>query len=75
MHKIYLTQLNCVRRWRCDRMKTENMAKLSGAAMAIGVAAAVTAGVISAKSSPKSKMKKMAKKSIKAMDGIMSAMK
>lgn len=56
-------------------MKTMDMAKLSGAAMAIGVAAAVTAGVVSMKGSPKSKMKRMAKKSLKAMDGIMSAMK
>ena len=56
-------------------MKSMDMARLSGAAMAIGVAEAVTAGMVSMKSSPKSKMKKMAKKSIKAMDGIMSAMK
>ncbi len=56
-------------------MKTENMAKLGGAAMVMGVAAAITAGIVSVKSSPKSKMKKMAKKSIKAMDGVMSAFK
>lgn len=56
-------------------MKTEDMAKLGGAAMAIGVAAAVTAGIVSMKNSPKTKMKKIAKKSIKAVDGIMSGLK
>ncbi|MBR5441447.1 MAG: hypothetical protein IKV44_00700 [Clostridia bacterium] len=54
-------------------MKTQDMARLGSAAMAVGVAAAITAGVISVKSSPKSKMKRIAKKSIKAVDGVMSA--
>lgn len=56
-------------------MKTEDIAKLGGAVMAVGVAAAVTTGILNMKSSPKSKMKKMAKKSVKAMDGIMKAIK
>lgn len=56
-------------------MKTEDMAKLGSAAMAVGVAAAITAGLVSMKSTPKARMKKMAKKSIKAMDGVMNAFK
>lgn len=62
------------------RMSTENMAKIGGAAMAVGAAAAVAAGVVSMRGSKtKRSMKKLAKKSIKAMDNIVgtvnSAMK
>ncbi len=51
------------------RMSTENMAKLGGAAMAIGAASAVAAVVVNGRST-KSRMKKLAKKSIKTMDNI-----
>ncbi len=57
-------------------MKSMDMAKLGGAAMAMGVvaAAAVTAGIVNSKK-PKTKMKKMAKKSIKVIDGVIDAFK
>lgn len=51
------------------KMSTENMAKLGGAAMAIGAVSAVAAAVVNVRS-PKHKMKKLAKKSIKTMDNI-----
>jgi hypothetical protein len=51
------------------KMSTENMAKLGGAAMAIGAVSAVAAAVVNGRST-KSKMKKLAKKSIKTMDNI-----
>lgn len=51
------------------KMSTQNMAKIGGAAMAIGAAAAVAAGVVNSRST-KSKMKKIAKKSVKAIDNI-----
>ncbi|MBQ8183425.1 MAG: hypothetical protein IJ025_05945 [Clostridia bacterium] len=55
-------------------MKSEDVAKVGAAAMAVGVAAAVTAGVISSRNSTKNKMKKIAKKTVKNMDGVVSAM-
>lgn len=54
------------------RMSTENMAKLGGAAMAIGAMSAVAAVVVNGRST-KSKMKKLAKKSIKTMDNIVGS--
>jgi hypothetical protein len=51
------------------KMSTENMAKIGGAAMAIGAVSAVAAAVVNSRST-KSKMKKLAKKSIKTMDNI-----
>ncbi len=54
------------------KMSTENMAKIGGAAMAIGAAAAITAGVVNSKST-KSKMKKLAKKSVKTIDNIVDS--
>ncbi len=55
-------------------MKTEDMAKIGTAAMAVGVAAAVAAGVVSSRKSTKNKIKKFAKKSAKNMDNIVGAM-
>ncbi len=53
------------------KMSTNDMAKIGGAAMAIGTAAAVAAGVVSMRGSKtKRSMKKLAKKSIKAMDNV-----
>ncbi len=55
-------------------MKTEDMAKIGTAAMAVGVAAAVTAGVVNSRNSSKSKMKKFAKKTAKNIDNVVSTM-
>ena len=62
------------------KMSTQDMAKIGGAAMAVGAAAAVAAGIVNMRGSKtKRNMKKLAKKSIKAMDNIVdtvnSAMK
>lgn len=54
------------------KMSTENMAKVGGAAMAVGVAAAVAAGVVNSRST-KSRMKKLAKKTVKTMDNIVGS--
>ena len=56
------------------KMKTEDMAKLGTAAMAVGVAAAVAAGVVNTRNSTKYKMKKIAKKTAKNMDNIVNTM-
>lgn len=53
-------------------IKTEDVAKVGAAAMAVGVAAAVTAGVITSRKSTKNKVKKIAKKTAKSMDGILN---
>lgn len=55
-------------------MKTEDMAKLGTAAMAVGVAAAVAAGIVNSRNSTKAKVKRFAKKSAKAMDGVIGGM-
>ena len=55
-------------------MKTEDMAKIGTAAMAVGVAAAVAAGVVNSRNSTKHKMKKLAKKTAKNMDNIVNTM-
>lgn len=55
-------------------MKTEDMAKIGTAAMAVGVAAAVAAGVVNSHNSTKHKMKKIAKKAAKNMDNVVSTM-
>ncbi len=54
------------------KISTENMAKIGGAVMAVGTAAAI-AGIATSKKSTKSKMKKLAKKSIKVMDNIVGS--
>ncbi len=53
-------------------MKTEDMAMVGAAAMAVVGAAAVTAGVITSRKSTKNKVKKIAKKTAKNMDGILN---
>ncbi len=53
-------------------MKTEDMAKIGAAAMAVVGAAAVTAGIIGSRKSTKNKVKKIAKKTAKSMDGILN---
>ena len=53
-------------------MKTEDMAKVGAATMAVVGAAAVTAGVIASRKSTKNKVKKFAKKTVKSMDGILN---
>lgn len=55
-------------------MKTEDMAKIGTAAMAVGVAAAVAAGIVNSRNSTKSKVKRFAKKTAKTMDGVVSGM-
>ena len=55
-------------------MKTEDMAKIGTAAMAVGVAAAVAAGIVNSRNSPTKKMKKIAKKTAKGMDNIVDIM-
>ena len=55
-------------------MKTEDMAKIGTAAMAIGAAAAVAAGVVNSRNSTKHKMKKIARKTAKNMDNIVNTM-